>query len=154
LLAALPALGQAPANNKPASGPTASDMEILKQKIKADKKLLVAENMKLNDAEAKAFWPVYDEYQKGLAGLNDRMGKVITSYASIWNKGSVPAETARKLIDESLAIEEDEVTLKKAMLPKPEKAVGGMKAARYLQIESKVRAVIKNELAAEIPLVN
>jgi hypothetical protein len=66
----------------------------------------------------------------------------------------VPAETARKLIDESLAIEEDEVKLKKAMLPKLEKAVGGMKAARYLQIENKVRAVIKNELAAEIPLVN
>ncbi len=37
-------------------------MQILREKIRADKKLLVAENMQLTEAEAKAFWPVYDQY--------------------------------------------------------------------------------------------
>ncbi len=37
------------------------------QKLKADKKLLVASNMELTDAESKAFWPLYDAYQKDLA---------------------------------------------------------------------------------------
>ena len=41
-------------------------MEILRQKIKADKKLVVAANLKLTDAEGTAFWPVYDAYQKDL----------------------------------------------------------------------------------------
>ena len=35
-----------------------SNMEILRQKIKADKKLVVAANMNLTEAEAKAFWPI------------------------------------------------------------------------------------------------
>ncbi|MFB3146491.1 MAG: hypothetical protein ACE1ZO_05140, partial [Nitrospirales bacterium] len=40
-----------------------ANMEILAQKIKADKKLVVAMNMNLSDAEAKGFWPVYNNYQ-------------------------------------------------------------------------------------------
>ena len=53
-----------------AADPKAADtnMEILKQKLKADKKLLVANNMELSDAEAKQFWPIYESYQKDLAG--------------------------------------------------------------------------------------
>jgi recombinational DNA repair protein RecR len=35
------------------------NMDILKEKIKADKKLIVATNMTLTDAEAKNFWPLY-----------------------------------------------------------------------------------------------
>ena len=35
-----------------------SNMDILRQKIKADKKLVVAANLQLTDAEGKAFWPV------------------------------------------------------------------------------------------------
>jgi len=39
-----------------------TNMEILKEKLKADKKLLIANNMDLTDAEAKQFWPLYDGY--------------------------------------------------------------------------------------------
>jgi hypothetical protein len=35
------------------------NMEILKEKVRADKKLIVASNMNLTDAEAKQFWPLY-----------------------------------------------------------------------------------------------
>ena len=64
----------------PASGQ--DNMQILRDKIKADKKLLVATNMELTDAEAKGFWPIYEEYQKDLAAINQRIGKLIESYAA------------------------------------------------------------------------
>ena len=38
-------------------------------------------------------------------------------------------------------------------MPKLEKVIPGMKVARYMQIENKIRAVIRYELAASIPLV-
>ncbi|HXV10933.1 MAG TPA: hypothetical protein VD839_09040, partial [Burkholderiales bacterium] len=56
----------------PAAAQTASDMQILAEKIKADKKLVVAANMQLTEEEAKGFWPVYEAYQKDLAGINKR----------------------------------------------------------------------------------
>ena len=42
---------------------SSDNMQIVIEKIRADKKLFVAENMQLTDAEAKAFWPVYKQYQ-------------------------------------------------------------------------------------------
>jgi hypothetical protein len=40
----------------------ADNMQILRDKIKADKKLVVATNMELTETVAKGFWPIYDEY--------------------------------------------------------------------------------------------
>src|SRR6266581_9741853 len=59
----------------------ADNMQILRDKIKADKKLVVASNMELTESEAKGFWPIYDEYQKELQKINQRMAKVLESYA-------------------------------------------------------------------------
>jgi hypothetical protein len=137
----------------PAAAQTASDMQILAQKIKADKKLVVAANMQLTEEEAKAFWPVYDAYQADLQKINGRLLGTIKRYADAYNKGPVSDEAAKKLINEAIAIEEAEVKLKRSYVPRLEKAIPGMKVARYLQIENKIRAVAKYELAAQIPLV-
>jgi hypothetical protein len=141
---ALPALAQAQAT---------SNMEILRQKVKADKKLIVAQNMQLTDAEAKAFWPVYDAYQNDLQKLNQRVGKAIAEYADAYNKGPVPNATAKELLNETFAIEEAELKLKRSYVPKLEKALPAAKVARYVQIENKIRAAIRYELADAIPLV-
>lgn len=137
----------------PAAAQTQSDMEILAQKIKADKKLVVAANMQLTEEEAKGFWPVYDAYQADLRKINARLLGTIKRYADAYNQGAVPDEVAKKLINEAIAIEEAEVKLKRSYAPKLEKVLPGMKVARYLQIENKVRAVTRYQLAAQIPLV-
>ena len=130
-----------------------ANMEILRQKIKADKKLVVAANLQLTDAEGKAFWPVYEAYQKDLQQINQRMAAVIESYASAYNKGPVANDVAKKLLDESVAIDDAEVKAKSALVPKVMGVLPAAKAARYIQIENKIRAAIRYELAAGIPLV-
>jgi hypothetical protein len=130
-----------------------TNMDILRQKIKADKKLVVAQNLTLTDAEGKAFWPVYDAYQKDLQQINQRLTAAITAYADAYNKGPVGNDTAKKLLDEAMAIDEAELQLKKSTLPKLMAALPASKAVRYIQIENKIRAAIRYELAASIPLV-
>jgi hypothetical protein len=137
----------------PAAAQTASDMQILAQKIKADKKLVVAANMQLTEEEAKGFWPVYESYQKDLAAINKRLAGVIMGYADVYNKGPVSDEAAKKLINQAIAVDEAELKLKRSYVPKLEKVLPGLKVARYIQIENKIRAVIRYELAAQIPLV-
>ena len=130
-----------------------TNMEILKQKVKADKKLLVASNMDLNEAEAKQFWPLYDSYQKELEQLNQKLGKAITEYAEAFNKGPVPNDTAKKVLGEVLNVEEQEVKLKRSYAEKVGRVLPATKAARYIQIENKIRSIVKVELAQAIPLV-
>src|SRR3970040_109467 len=88
----------------PAVAQTASDMQILAQKIKADKKLVVAANMQLTEDEAKGFWPVYEAYQKDLQKINRRLLGTIKRYADAYNKGPVSDEGANKLINASISM--------------------------------------------------
>jgi len=129
------------------------DMQILRDKLKADKKVIVASNMQLTDAEANAFWPIYDAYQNDLKAINARLGNGILAYADAYKAGPISDGAAKMFLDEAIAIDDAEVKLRKDYAAKLTAAIPAAKAARYLQIESKIRAVIRYELAANIPLV-
>ena len=131
----------------------ADNMQILLDKIKADKKLLVARNMDLTESEAKGFWPVYEQYQQQLANFNQRIGKLIESYAAAYRTNSMTDGEAKKLIGEFVAIEKGEAAVKEFFVPKLSQVLPPKKVARYLQIENKIRAALKYELADEIPLI-
>ncbi len=128
----------------------AENMQILIEKIRADKKLLVAENMQLTEAEAKAFWPVYNQYQDELFLLRTRTVKLIKDYADAYEK--MTNETAKKLMDDYISIETLGPKLRQAYLPKFRKVLPEIKVARYYQIENKINAALMYELATNIPL--
>jgi len=128
-----------------------STAAIFIQKIKADKKLLVAENMQLTESEAKAFWPVYQTYQNELFLLRARTARLIKDYAD--NYDNLTNAKARKLLDEMVNIESLRVKLNKTYLPKFRKALPETKVARYYQIENKINAALYSEFAEKIPLV-
>jgi len=131
----------------------ADNMQILADKIRADKKLVIATNMELTEAEAKDFWPIYEQYQKDLQRINQRMANLLESYADDFHNKSLTDEKAKKLIDEALAIDRAEANLKSTYAPKLSKALPIRKVVRYLQIENKIRAVVKYEIASGVPLV-
>ena len=131
----------------------ADNLEILRNKIRADKKLVVATNMELTESEAKNFWPIYEQYQKDLQKINQNIAKVLDSYADDYRKKSLTDDKAKKLIDDALAIEREEAALKSKYAPKLGKALPMIKVVRYLQIENKIRAVVRYDIAAGVPLV-
>jgi hypothetical protein len=139
---ALPAVSQ----DKPAD-----NMQILLEKIRADKKLLVAANMELTDAEAKAFWPVYENYQNELFLLRSRTARFIKDYSEAYK--DMKNEKAKALLDEAMTIESLGLKLRQAYLPKFRNVLPEKKVARYYQIENKIQATLNYELAKEIPLV-
>ena len=136
----------AAAQDKPAD-----NMQIVLEKIRADKKLLVAENMQLTDAEAKAFWPVYSRYQDELFLLRMRSAKLIQDYSDA--TGRMTNDIARKLLDELMVIESLGMTLRQIYLIEFRNVLPDMKVARYYQIENKIQAALMYELARNIPLV-
>ncbi len=151
LIAAITVLFAAPAfsQDKPED-----NMKILLDKIKADKKLVVAANMGLTEAEAKGFWPVYEAYQKDLMAINKRIGGLIDSYATDYQSNTLTNEKAKKLTTEFVAIQKAEANLSASYVPKLSKVLSAKQVLRYLQIENKIRAAVKYELATAIPLVD
>ena len=131
----------------------ANNLEIIHEKLKADKKLIVSKYMDLTESEAKTFWPVFEEYQKDLQKIHERLGNLLQSYAADYRGNSLTDEKAKKLLDEWIALEQDDAKQRKSYVPKLLKALPAKKAARYLQIENEYRVLIRYDLAATVPLV-
>lgn len=147
--------GQVFAEEKQATDqkPTKEMAQASIEKVKADKKYLTAKEMKLTEAEDKVFWPLYDEYQDGLQKLNKRIGDLLTQYAEPYRNNTMTDEKANQFLAEMISIESDEVALRKSMVPKLQKVLPGIKVARYMQIENKMRALVKIQLGDKIPLI-
>ena len=129
-----------------------SNMDILREKIKADRKVVVAANLELTAAEGKNFWPIYDEYQKHLSDINARTLKLIEDYANEYNKGKMSNEAARELLKRQLALEDEDAKLRRTYISKAQRVLPDVKVARWAQIENKIRAAVKYDLASSIPL--
>jgi hypothetical protein len=145
------AIGLVGAQAAVAAEPTNSLKEI-HAKLQNDKKSIVTQYMTLSDAEAKAFWPVYDEIQTEQAALAKRMYELLSSYATEMNANTLTDEKAAKLLDDWIKLDQDEAKQRAAAADKVMKVLPGKKAARYLQIESEYRALRNYDLAATVPL--
>jgi hypothetical protein len=143
-----PAIAQTGAADKPAD-----NMQILRDKIKADKKFMIAANMQLTEAEAKGFWPIYEAYQKELDKLHKRGQDMIDFYGEAFVSKSMDNAKAKKMTADFIAIRADELKQVKAVTQKLGKALPATKVARYLQLENKIRAIVNYDAAAKIPLV-
>lgn len=129
----------------------ADNMEIVKQKVRTDKKLFIATNMQLTESEAKSFWPVYDAYQKELETIINRKGKLIEKFAAHYE--TLTDDTAKSLLDNDLSIDAAYQKLRQTYLSKFRGALPDKKVARFYQLESKIRAIVEFEIARRIPLV-
>jgi hypothetical protein len=133
--------------------PAAKDptMEVLREKVRADKKVVIMSALELTDEEAKGFWPVYGAYQSDMITHYDRVGALLRSYISAYP--NISDEAAKKLVTEFIALETDHAALLKRYAPRFEKVLPPRKVARFYQVENKIRALVAYDLAREIPLV-
>jgi polyhydroxyalkanoate synthesis regulator phasin len=126
-------------------------LQQLRAEIRADRQAVVMANLVLTDAEGQAFWPLYREYQGEMAKVGDRLQKLIQDYAVTYETAT--AEQAKAMVDEMLSIQRAELKVKETYLPKFRKVLPEIKVAQLFQIENKIDAIIKIELAASIPLI-
>jgi Spy/CpxP family protein refolding chaperone len=129
----------------------ATDMQALRTAVRADKKALVASTLNLTDAEAKKFWPIYDAYQRDLDLANRRRNLVVVDV--VGSNKPISNLYAKNLANELLAADEAEIKSRRTMQNKVMKALPDTKAARYVQLESKIRAFQDYDIAVAIPLV-
>ena len=148
LLLAVPAFAAEPAKTGEADK---ANLEVLRDTIRANKKALVAASLDLSDAEKAKFWPIYESYQKELTAVHDRYLKVIDDYTKSF--ATLTDEHAKQLLDEWLTADADRVKLRRDYVPKLAEVLSGRKLARFYQIENKMEAVVRYDLAATIPVV-
>jgi hypothetical protein len=120
-------------------------------RIQADKKGIVARSMDLTPDEANRFWPLYDAFQRELAVPQSAGNRAALDYVAADHK--LTDANARRLTEQVLAAAKEEARLHERHFRRLLKVLPARKAARYMQIENKMQAIVRYESARAIPLV-
>lgn len=137
----------------PEEAASLGQMKALESGVRADKRAFFDAQLSLTPEEATKFWPVYDAHQAALSGFNQRRLDNIIEYARYYNADTLDDAAATKLAKDALAVEKDEVAEMERTFDKLRKVIPSVKAVRYLQIESKLRAIVRFEQAVQVPVV-
>jgi hypothetical protein len=140
---AMPAFAQDASNEK--------YLELLRSDLRTARTELVTEALELNDAQGAAFWPVYREYEKELSALGDRRIANIKQYAA--NYDSMTDKVAKDLVANAFKLNEQRTGLLKKYHGKVGKVLPPTLAARWIQVESALNALVDLQVASELPLM-
>ena len=132
------------------TGDVAGAVDLTRATIQVRRQEIIGSNLGLSGVESEAFWPVYHDYRAALDQLGARDAAVIVDFATTYD--NLSDERARALLDETVAVEAERARLRQKYVERFAKVLPGVKLARFYQIENKLDAVIRMELAAGIPL--
>ena len=137
----------------PASGPIVSeqDIELLRSDLRSAKKQILAENMKLTDAQAQKFWPVYDAYTQETTKLGDARFALIKEYANSYE--NMTDAQADSLVKKMATLDEQTATLRAQWIPKFREVLTGKQTALFFQLDRRITLLIDVQFAANIPIV-
>jgi hypothetical protein len=126
-------------------------IELLRSDVKAKKVAIITEVMQFTEDEAKAFWPVYREYELDLAKLGDARLALIKDYAE--NYESLTDEKAKDLVNEVFKFEGKRTKLKKKYFKKLDRVLPSKTVAKFFQLENQILLLIDLQIASNLPMI-
>lgn len=128
----------------------ASDEQILLKQVMNDKRSVYAANLGLTDAEAEAFWPVYDAYEAKVKPLDDRFLALVNRFAEKY--ATLDETDAASMLKEKMGIEKERAAVKQTYTKKIAKVLPARKALRYAQLETRIEILLRRNVYSLIPL--
>jgi hypothetical protein len=125
--------------------------ELIIDAAEVQRKAVIVANVSFTEAESGTFWPIYNQYRSDIKVVNEKMIAMIGKYAE--NYENLSDQVANELMAESMKIEAERMALKQGYIIKLQEVLPVTKVAILFQIENKIEAVVKYELAATIPMV-
>ncbi len=125
-------------------------LEVTRQAIESQRRVLVSGALPLTDAEADAFWPLYDAYEKERRPLDEEANKLVADFLA--GAATLTDAQAKAMIEKALEVDAAKLRVRQAWLGRMLKAIPPRKVARFYQIDNKLDAVVRADLAKQIPL--
>ena len=148
-LSALAALAAAEAGLAQ-TGSLQDDTQVLISQVQADKRAVVLRTLELTDAQAAAFTPIYDEYQRDTKRLLERSSDLLNKFAS--NYGSMSDDAAKSIMKDWFKLRKDRVATLQTYAKKVGGALPATKVLQWVQVESKLMTILDLQAARVVPI--
>lgn len=120
--------------------------------LRAQRKAIIGANMKLTPAEAKAFWPLFEQYEDAMDKVDKRHAQEIKDYAK--NYQNLTDAQANQKLDEVMQVNQDRLDVQKEFVPKFRAALPGITVTRFFQVDNKLHALVQCQIAQLVPLAS
>jgi hypothetical protein len=125
-------------------------LDLTREAVENQRRVLVAGSLRLSDAEAKAFWPLYDDYEKERRPYDERANKLLADFLA--QAATLSDAQAKAMVEEAFRIDEGRVKVRRAWYDRMAKAIPPRQLARFYQIENKLDSVVRADLSKQVPL--
>jgi hypothetical protein len=125
--------------------------ELLRSDVRAEKVAILTSLMDLTEAEDKAFWPLYRDYDAEMAKLGDERVALIADYAR--NYANLTDAVASSLAAKALDLEARRQGVKAKHYERIKTALSPRTALRFLQIEQQLLLIVDLQISAALPIV-
>ena len=125
-------------------------LEVTRQAIESQRRVLVSGAVPLTDPEADAFWPLYDAYEKERRPLDERANKLVADFLA--GAATLTDAQAKAMLDEALKVDEGRLRVRREYMDRMAKAIPARKVARFYQIDNKLDSVVRADIAKQVPL--
>ena len=115
------------------------------------KQQLIAEHMKISKADSARFWSDYEVYETARKAIGRKRAANIQDYAK--NYDALTNEKADALITTSFGVYNEFGKLWQKTYAQMAKDLSPLTAGKFIQVEMYLENLVRNELAASIPLV-
>jgi Spy/CpxP family protein refolding chaperone len=125
-------------------------LEVTRQAVETQRRVLVSGALPLTDAEAKAFWPLYDDYEKQRRPIDERANRLVADFVA--SAATLSDAQAKAMLAEALEVDEGHLKLRRDFMGRMGKAIPPRKLVRFFQIENKLDSVVRADISRQIPL--
>ena len=126
-------------------------VDALRKDARAAKADILGKTLALDTTQAAAFWPVYKQYEAELATANDDRVAIIQDLTE--HLSSLSDASAKGLIDRQIAYQEKRLGVVRKYKDEFLKVLPAKTVARFLQVDSRLNALVDLAAAKQIPLV-
>jgi len=131
---------------------TTDDVNLIQSMYGKDKRDLMQEYLTFkDDAQATAFWKLYDSYEAERKKLGQDFIAILQDYAN--NYENLDDKKADELVTRSSANNIAYENLYSRYYKKMKPAVGALKASQFFQLEGYLRSAIKTTILDDIPFI-
>jgi hypothetical protein len=127
------------------------DIDLIQAIFGKEKKALVEEYMTIPDAQKTKFWSLYDSYENERKKLGKERISLIEAYANNYEK--LDNAKATELTTKRLAWTNKYTKFQQTYFSKFSTVIGGLQAAKFIQLEDYIENCIRLSIQEEIPFV-
>jgi hypothetical protein len=129
------------------------ELEAFSIGIEAEREQAIRDNLPLSDAQARDFWPLYQEYRVAIGDVGDRQIRILTDYVELYRSGDISDEEAKILLEAALQTDAEDLHVRHEYMDKLLQVLPAKIVARFYQLENRLDVLAQMAIMKEVPLM-